>query len=365
MHSSSITLDSSPQWYRVEKDTENIIKKLTSIKELSLYLNNPDEYIRRLAVLRINELRLKDSVIYLKELLDDPLETNSNKELAAWTIKVICLHWNNDIFITNKYLNKYSGKEKYTDIIKINIKDELPSLKFDFTSSMFNTELMMENNEIRSSKEIEIDLPFSIKEWFSQYSSDILNDLKSIARRLPILLFKSLKFVVLLIVSVAIKAAKRIKAFISGLRLNSRAKKGTTVEGSDKAFPSPLRTYKYNLSQLEEIQLLRGAYNMSMGFEDNKKETLGLIKYIKKVVFYIFYVIFSPIRFINKHRKLALATAILLYCFFTFTPTGKILIYNYTGLDLMDEQIRIYYASKEILTYVIDEVQNLLGFQTL
>lgn len=361
IHSSSITLDSFPQWYRVEKDTENVIKKLTSIKELGPYLKNPDEFIRRLAVLRINELRLKDSVIHLKELLDDPLETNGNKELAAWTIKVICLHWNNDLFITNKYLNKYSGKEKYTDIIKINIKDSLPSLKFDFTSSMFNTELMMENNEIRSSKEIDIDLPFSVKEWFSQYSSDILDDLKSIARRLPLLLFKSLKFVVLLIISAAIKAAKRLKAFVSGIRLNSGTKKETKVEDADKAFSYPLRTYKYNLSQSQEIQLLRGSYNMSMRFEDEKKEPVVLIKFIKKVVFYIFYVIFSPVRFINKHRKLAIATAIALYCFFTFTPTGKILVYNYTGLDLMDEQIRIYYASKEILTYVIDEVQNLLG----
>lgn len=365
MHSNSIIFDSYPQWYRVEKETENIIKKLGSIKELGPYLKNPDENIRRLAILRINELRLKDSVISLKELLDDPLESNINRELAAWTIKVICLHWNNDLFVSNKYLDKYSGKEKYTDIVKISIKDSLPSLKFNFTTSLFNSELMMESNEIRSSREIDIDLPFSVREWFSQYSGDILNDLKSIARRLPILLFRSLKFFVLLIASIVIKTAKKIFAFLSELRAKSRAKKCIPEENTDKVSPYPLRTYKYNLSQSEEIQLLRGAYNISKGFEEDEKVMSRLIKFIKKAVFQILYVVFSPVRFISKHRKLALATLIALYCFFTFTPTGKILVYNYTGLDLMDEQIRIYYASKEILSYVLDEVQNLLGIQFL
>lgn len=363
MHSSSIAFDNYPEWYRVEKDTEKTIKKLTSIKELSPYLINSDEFIRRLAVLRVNELRLKDAVISLKEMLDDPLETSSNKELAAWTIKVISLHWNTDLFITNKYLNKYSGKERYSDVCKISIKDSLPSLKFDFTSSIFNSELIMENNDIRSSKEIDFDLPFSVKEWFSQYSSDIIADLKKLLIRLPIVLFKVFKTFIILVFSGIYAGSKLAVGVLSKIPLKRKpkeTKESMPSKSVEKFVPDNTASSKQSFSPGAEIHSLRNSYNRSSYYGIEEEKT-SLSKYIKKFIFYIFYVVFSPVRLVIKHKKFLVVALIALYAFLTFTTTGKVFVYKYTGLDLMEEQTNLYNASKEIVTYAWDEAQDFLG----
>lgn len=364
MHSTIIEFDDYPEWYRVEKETEKTIKKLTTIKEFGPYLGNSNEFIRRLAVLRINELKLKDAVIPLKELLDDPLETVSNKEIAAWTIKVIILHWNTDFFITNKYLSKYSGKEKYNDIFRINIKDSLPSLKFDFTSSMFNKELAMENNEIRNSKEIDIDLPFSVKEWFAQYSSDILNDLKKLLIRLPVVVFKAVKTIALLAFSGVCQGSKLLLEKLSSIRQKRKIRKNSKSEASENTSSTASgfgAGYKHISSQPTEIQSLRSTYNKSAFFENEITEKISLAERAKKLIFNIFYVVFFPVRFVIKRKAAIIVMLIALYCFFTYTTAGKILVYRNTGLDLMEEQTKILGASKEILTYAWDEIQEFCG----
>jgi len=78
-----------PEWYRTEKDTAKIIEKLGSVKELDFYLRNPDEYIRRLAILRLYRISDKESIFVLKELLDDPVESDDNKYLAAWITDIL------------------------------------------------------------------------------------------------------------------------------------------------------------------------------------------------------------------------------------------------------------------------------------
>jgi len=55
-----------PEWYRSERDTEKTIQKLNQIKELDYYLSNPDEYIRRLAILRLRSLPAKETTFVSK-----------------------------------------------------------------------------------------------------------------------------------------------------------------------------------------------------------------------------------------------------------------------------------------------------------
>jgi hypothetical protein len=116
MYSNNIALPVYPEWYKIEKETEKTISKLSSLRELSFYLRNPDEYIRRLAIIRIADIKLKDAIEILKETLDDRVESQINKELAAWAIKVISHKWDIDLFISHKLLNKYSGSERSIDI---------------------------------------------------------------------------------------------------------------------------------------------------------------------------------------------------------------------------------------------------------
>ena len=360
----NMSIERYPDWYQIERDTEKIIKKLSTIKELIPYLNNPDEYIRRLSILRVNELRLKDSIIALKELLDDPLESSQNKELAAWTIKVVSDHWNTDLFITGKYLNNYSGKERYEDVFRVIIKDTLPSLRFDFTSSMLNTELNIESTDIRSSREIEIDLPFSVKEWFGQYSQDILSDLKALLIKLPFLLFRGLRLTVAFILGGFIYIFKTLIAYIHKLKSSLKAKRQNNYTQNDNiSAPTISQAHKYTASQSSEFQLLRDSYNKTP-YENYHEEKTSLAERTKTLILSIAYTIFAPIRFIFQHKKLSLISLAAFYCFLCFFPSGKALTYKYIGLDLMDEQAKAFYTTKEIISYAWQEINEILDIST-
>lgn len=301
----SKAIENYPDWYRIEKDTEKIIKKLTTIKEIIPYLSNSDEYIRRLSIIRINELRLKDSLVALKELLDDPLETIGNKELAAWTIKVVSNHWNTDLFITNKYLNNYSGKEKYEDVCKVNIKDTLPSLRFDFTSSILNSELNIEGSDIRTSKDIDFDLPFSVKEWFGQYSHDILADLKFLLIRLPLLLLKGLKYSAVFIFGGLLYIFKALIGFISKIKQPSKVKSENNHIETEKescTYNASSQDYKAIRSQAGEFHSLRYSLNGSP-YENSHEEKITAKEHVKKAFLSVAYVLCTPIRFFIQHKN--------------------------------------------------------------
>lgn len=362
MSASNMAVQNYPDWYRIERDTEKIIKKLTTIKEIIPYLNNSDEYIRRLSILRINELRLKDSVVALKELLDDPLETVGNKELAAWTIKVISNHWNTDLFLTNKYLNNYSGTERYEDVCKVSIKDTLPSLKFDFTSSMLNSELNMESNDIRSSKDIDIDLPFSVKEWFGQYSHDILADLKVLIIKLPLLLFKGLKYAAAFIFGGLFYIFKTLIGSISKIKRSKANKQSNepVAQNECNSYNTVLQSHKAKSSQADELQALRNSFDKA-AMESSYEEKISLKDRVKNTLLSILYVLFAPIRFAVLHKKSAALSLVAIYCFLCFFPYGKALTYKYTGLDIMDEQTKAFNTAKSVVTYVCDEIYTILN----
>lgn len=365
MQSASIVIDNYPGWYKVEKDTEKTIKKLTNIKELMPYLKNPDEFIRRLAILRINDLRLKDSIVALKELLDDPLESTKNKELAAWTIRLISLHWNIDLFITNKYLNKYSGKERYNDICKVSIKDSLPSLKFNFTTSVVNSELQLGSNELTSSKDVDFDLPFSIKEWFRQYSQEILDDLKRVLINLPFMAFKLIKTAVMFCFGAACGAVRfcvRIVSEISAARKDKTVKKNYNSAPVEQPIPGMDATgYKHRYTGDTALQMLRSTYSPSCYDTDSLTARQSPLKTLKNTVFNFLYVILGPVRLARRNKKVFVALIIAVYCFLTFTTQGKIIMYRFTGIDLMEEQKKIFDTSKEFLSYAWDEFEELIN----
>mgnify|MGYP000876045312 CR=1 FL=1 len=367
MQSVNTVFDSYPGWYKVEKDTEKTIKKLASIKELMPYLKNPDEFIRRLAVLRINDLRLKDSIIALKELLDDPLETTKNKELAAWTIRLISLHWNIDLFITNKYLNKYSGKERYVDICKVSITDSLPSLKFNFSTSIVNSELQLGSNDLTSSKDMDFDLPFSVKEWFHQYSQEILEDLKRVLINLPFMIFKLIKTVVLFCFGAALGAIKFCISMLSGI---IAARKNKTAQRISEALPSDHPSpevdtvgFKHRYTGDVDLQRLRNSYSKSSHEISSFTDKQSPLEVFRNAVFNFFYVILSPVRLVRRNKKVFFAMLIAIYCFLAFTTQGKVILYRFTGIDLMEEQKKVYNTSREFFSYVWDEFEELINIK--
>ncbi|NJD03731.1 MAG: HEAT repeat domain-containing protein, partial [Ruminiclostridium sp.] len=169
-----------PEWYRLERETEKTVGRLTNLKELDYYLRNPDEYIRRLALIRLSELKPRDCENILREILDDHSENNDNKELAAWVLKATALKWNMEVFINDRYLTKFTGTENLSDINKITCGELQPSLRFNFSSNKVCSQIPASEDTVNYERDIVLDSGFSFGQWLSSIKNSMLISLKSL-----------------------------------------------------------------------------------------------------------------------------------------------------------------------------------------
>lgn len=334
MYSNNITLPIYPEWYKVERDTEITIKKLTTLRELSFYLKNSDEFLRRLAILRIAELKLKDSIEILKEILDDRLESKNNKELAAWAIKSISLKWNMDLFISHKLLNNYTGSERSLDINRVSLNDSLSPVKFEFSSSLQNSQLNLDTESIRYSEDVNFDMPFSLKEWFFAWFHEFSGASRKVLVNIPGIFFKSL-------IKFSVFAAKNLfkKPLLAVCRTLSKT----------------YSNYKSRPREQKEKRRYQSPYSY------NYKEKVNTSELVKKAVFKLLYFILTPLRLIIKHKGFSAATLAVFYLLLAYTTYGKIITYKYAGIDLADTQSHVYYSSKEFLGYAWSEMKNIFS----
>ncbi len=336
MYSNSIALPTYPEWYRIERESEKIIGKLTSIKELSFYLRNSDEYIRRLAILRIAEIKLKDAIELLKEILDDRIESQINKELAAWAIKSISLKWGIDLFIGHKLLNKYSGSERTIDINKVTMPDGDSSVKFEFTTSLISSELELENEDFRHSEDIDFAMPFSVKEWFSEWVKEFSQTARTVFVNLPGLLIKFMaRLAVLIVRKILINASRTLWHGI--LRCYA-------------GFKNRPEKHK-SISAVEPGKYGRTTFD----------EKVTPLEPVKNALYRFIYIVLAPVRLIIKHRRFSIATFLVIYLSLAYTSYGKIVTYKYAGLDLVDMQNRVYASTKELLGYAGNELKGILS----
>lgn len=320
-----------PEWYRIERETEKTIKKLYSVKELGYYLTNTDENIRRLAILRINELKLRDSIEMLRDIMEDASECISNRELAAWTLKAICVKWNIDLFITNRLLNKYTGTETYYDINKVVFNWPNPAIKFEFLSAFINSELGV-GSDARNSDGVDFDTPFSFKEWFKTWLQEFLPVLKTILSRLPLLILHSFVITGRFIYSfLLLKSVLAVHSFLTKLSTNKRAKK--------------------------EMRQKYGRQFNSSPF----KRSFNPVHTARSIFFSVLYIMFYPLRLFIKHKLITLIAVTAVYCLLAFSAPGKVFTYRYFGFDLGDIHTETYAKSKEVLNYAWSEFKYIAG----
>lgn len=323
MTSTNINNLTFPEWYKVERETESTLKKLFTIKELDYYLKNADMYIRRLAIIRLAELKNKESVNLLREILDDPMENSELKHLAAWAIKSISLKWNLDLYMNNKYLSKYTGKEKLNDLYKVLVNDNSPSISFDFSSQLINSELQTDSSNIRLSDDISFNMDFPKQAWFKTCSYSLSSKFKKLLINFPVLLFAYFK--------------KFFKFFI---------------KASISAFKYIVRVYSNKKNRRK---------NTSIYSEYKHYNTKGFSVLIKEAIIRLLRVVFFPIRLLIKYKKTSITLLVTLYVLCTFTTYGRITTNRYLGLDFKQIQDDVYIASKEIFTYAWNELESITG----
>lgn len=174
------SLRAMPGWYRAERETENMIEKLNSVKDLEHYIKSSDEYIRRLAILRLKQFSAKEAVFTLKEVLDNNQESESNKYLAAWVLKSLSVKWNFDIFVSSMYLGKFNGTESYDELFRVTLDDEVPSIRFDFSTCPSHSAFKLEAAESLRSGDIQIKTGFDFRQWFPALGLGLLKKSGSI-----------------------------------------------------------------------------------------------------------------------------------------------------------------------------------------
>ncbi len=290
---------SLPSWYKAEKETAHTLYKLTGSQELSFYLKNPDPFIRRLAILRAGQLKCKDSYTLLSGILDDKLESEENRELAALFMQKLNHDLQLGFFISNSYLSKYTGEENIEELLDIAVTDTFPDIRFHFENALIESRLHFDNEFLKSNlDEKAYDFPFSLKDWLSHCSAGILTDLKKGVKRVARSLF--------------IEYPKKGVLWAASLPKQVAHKKlgqETRTEGAQK-------------NTLVQAKTRRTRFHKAYTYRPPLSSRLkGLLRKIAKFVFF-------PFRFIFHFKWVILITLIILYGIFSFTRPGQLYLFR-------------------------------------
>ena len=331
-----IMIISCPEWFKVEKDTLKIISYLTSIKELSFYLRSPDPFIRRLAILRVGALQLKEGIGFLTEMVENHSELETNRELSAWALKTISFKYDENLYVNNRLLTHYTGEETLEEVSRC-IKINMPNydLSYEFIIPENNT-IDIIKNYVEFNNDFVIEDPFQWTNWF--YSLHIAVNQKLKDTRLAIKTFPRK-----VMSGIGVLWIYLIKLFTSkndDLRSKVKIKKITN---------HPKKKSKSHLSK---------RFQISMG---KKVKSLALIVLHlgKNVLFFIIY----PLRLIKMHKAV---TSLIVISFFMLSlnvPWLSGSIEEHTNIKTSRINHFIHNISSQFLTMISEGASDLLNTQ--
>lgn len=341
---SEFSLNSLPEWYRSERETERIIEKLHSVKELDYYLRNPDEYIRRLAILRLQKLNDKDCVYILKELIDDPVESEENKYLAAWVLKSITKKRIGDTFLSNKYLNTFNGSESFEELFSINQEDLYPSVEFDFTSSQSYSDIQLDSDEIVLERDAFFESDFDIKKWFSTFGSRLLKNSLTALYAVPVFIIK-----------LPMLSGRAIYSFFKKQSDKKHVKLRNMVIADPEIKNDEIDNIRIKYSKTKPPKIQRRK-------EERKKIRMNTsFDSTKRFLFNIFYILFFPFRFARKHKLAIICILLVAYSLLAFTDYGRAFTNKYWAVDLIEVQNNTILKVKDYYAFAISEINRLSG----
>lgn len=333
------SLLSMPEWYRSERETEKVINKLNHIKELDYYLNNPDEYIRRLAIIRLQKLVSRESVYLLKDFLDSPAESEENKALAAWAIKTFSDKQDALFFLNNKYAGRFSGKESIEELFPVIYENIASSVRFDFSSSHSYSALKLDDEETALEREHFFETSFDFKEWRSLFIKTFFRNLAAGLLSVPGILFKIPKN---LLGRFKRPAAQRSRAHTAG-----RQETGSHNNGEEGLFAKSEEGYGRN-----------GYYALS---REMRRKKPGLWTLLKRGGFQFLYILLFPVRFLLKHKAASLCVAALIYFLLASTDYGRALTTKYFNVDLKQFQTTAVEKAKTTTRQALLEFNHFTG----
>lgn len=282
---------SLPSWYLTEKETYKTINKLVGSKELEFYLKNPDPFIRRLAILRVGQFKQKASYILLNSVLDDKLESEENRQLAALLMQKLNRELNLEFFISNSYLSRYTGEENVDQLLNITVVDPFPDFSFHFENTLIESQLNFDNEFLKSGiDEKDDEFPYSYKDWIRQCLARIWPDIKKGFKKL---------------LSGIVNLPKRLSSLIQSRR---ESKKQSLANEKTKVL------YDQSAPKTKKVRTKRPKIYVY-------RPPLGST--LKSLFRKFLNILFLPFRLVFHFKWLILASLVIVYAILSFTEPGQ------------------------------------------
>ncbi len=365
MYASGTGIESLPDWYLIEREAEKTLEKLNSARELDYYINSADEYLRRLAVLRLKKLGLKESGEKLREIMDDPAESHANKYLAAWALKSLLVGNDNDYFQSTRYLANFTGREKYEELYPVLFEHDISSVSFRFSSSPCYTAFNINDGDSVLEKEIYFNSDFDFRQWASDFGSSLKTNIRNYPARILKLLYEAV-----------VKLLQYLKTVMAKSKKSKQDKAPKTHE---KAVRKLKEKKQYNEGSLDDLSgrtgdrletRLQGSagslYSRDYLYDYSRirKEVYGkpgFLSCVKKGVFQLFFFLFYPIRLARRHKFAFLCVLLSLYVFFAYFSYGRAITNKYAGFDLQEVQSGFIEKAGALYDQAVNEINRLTG----
>ncbi len=354
----------------MERETEKTIQKLKTIKELDYYLQNSDEFIRRLAILRLRELAPKEAVYTLKDLHDNPAETPGNKYICGWTIKSLLKGRNDFLFMDSYYGSESNGSERYDELFPV-ISDKAPgAVNFNFGLSTSYSAFNLDKEDVVLERDVYFESGFDFGPWLKVFVASAASNLKNSILSVPAVTGRLLKnFITNLSER---KKDKQIKSRTSTEpgKLRTKSAKLQTRQSKMRAKQRKLLAKQGNRHAIPESHtpisdnLRAGQYPPADSYYSLRKalyKKQSFFTHVKKGAFQLFYGLFFPIRFIRRHKLITFTMLFAAYLLLANTDYGRALTTKYFRLDLKTSQTLALQKLEVCSSYLSDSFNRLMG----
>ncbi|HEX2947411.1 MAG TPA: SH3 domain-containing protein [Clostridia bacterium] len=338
-----------PDWYRTERETEKTIQKLNSLKELEYYLQNPDEFIRRLAILRLQKLSPKEAVYVLKEIFDSPAETHGNKYIAGWILNTLLKGKDDVLFMGNRYSGKFTGSERYEELFPVFTEKGSGSVYFNFESSPSHSVITLDKEDTILERDVYFESEFDFKQWFKTFMASASSNLRKSLLALPAAIIKLLKNVFTRLSECKKNKPVKIKKRHKNEQVSTSAENRRAKPADSNARLADSRTGSY--SATDSYYSLRNELYKKQNF----------FTYVKKGAFQLFYGLFFPVRFVRKHKFAAFVMLLTVWLLLANTNYGRAFTTKYFSIDLKTTQTVVLQKLEVCTSYLSNGFNRMTG----
>ncbi|GEM_PF-5306934 len=346
-----------PEWYQTERETEQILSRLTDTGGIRFYIGHADPYIRRLAIIRLGSVKTREAYALLRDVAEDRFEAPDNRSLA-----LIFLEKLNDELSLGFYIHPQNAMdiippEDYRALLHLDVTDGLPEIRFNFESALIESQLQLDLALLKVDPgDTAISLDFSLKDWFVGYITFMLHHslpvLKKAVRScgrfalsLPKRIWKLMKKVFS-----AMKEKHRVRAAVLAEERKAKAaldaerkanasaladeRKEKAVVMSEEHLIITAGQIKPEVSIIGYPSLPRADYRMRRRPSKRIKRirprtyTILLGLRIRDAIRSFFRNLFLPLRVIYRFKWVILGTVAAMYIILSFTIPGKAFLFR-------------------------------------